>query len=114
MIIEIEGSPKVLFELFEAHKTSSGMSREVPGGASIRYLPSSHIEHRGLGAAAGPVFNLLLTGKDIAVGVLSAWLYDRLKKSNVRTIRIERQIIELTPEGIQRAIRESIEITESL
>ena len=112
MVIEIEGSPKVLFELFEAHKISTGMTREVPGDASIRYLPHTQEEHRGLGAL-GPVFSLLLsTGKDIAVGVLSAWLYDRLNKSNVRTVRINRQITELTPEGIQRAIQESIEITE--
>ena len=112
MQLEIEGSPRVLFELFEAKEVSTGMVRDVPGGATIRYLPGSHIEKRSLGSI-GPIFEFVINAAgNIANNLLSAWLYDKLKKSNVRTIRINRRIVELTPDGIQRAIEESIVVTE--
>jgi hypothetical protein len=44
--------------------------------------------------------------------VFSSWLYDKLKKSNARTIRIDQRTVELTTEGIQRAVEVSIQVTE--
>lgn len=113
MQIEIEGSPRILFELLETNKVGDGDSVELPGGANIRYVSSSWIEKRSLGTSAAPVFRFILSQLDgIAIGIVSAWLYDKLKGTDVRAIRIERRTVELTRDGIQRAIEESLEITK--
>lgn len=113
MQIEIEGSPRILFELLETNKIGNGNSIELPGGANIRYVSSPWIEKRSLDTSTAPVFHFILSQLDgIAIGIVSAWLYDKLKGADVRTIRIERRTVELTRDGIHQAIEESLEITK--
>jgi len=47
---------------------------------------------------------------DVGIGLLSAWLYDKLKKGNSKTVIINHQVIEITPEAITKLINENIAI----
>lgn len=78
------------------------MTREAPGGVTIRSGLGSQPQKRDFGLAV-PVFHIIVSaGRDIAIGVFAAWLYDKLKRSGVRTIRMGRRTVEVAPEGIQR------------
>ena len=113
-----------LFDVFESNSVEQGMTREAPGGARLE-LGRMPMEKRGGGLThdALPIATMLLSfGATVAVGVtinlFSNWLYDKLKANkairamHVTKIRINRTEVELTLEGISRAISESIEIEQ--
>jgi len=123
-MIEIEVPIYALFAVFEGKKTvSGGEVHEVPGVATIQLAPS-RVERRyspdyGVQAHVLPHLPILIefakVGKDVAIGVFSAWLYDRLKSGSrgklTPTIRINQKTIEITtPEDIVKICEESIEI----
>ena len=114
--IEIECSPESLFKVFEASSVTNGTTKHIPGGGAIQ-LGRGKLEKRvrpGWTADAAPLVTLALTvGKDVAIGVLAAWLYDKLKGNKLRTLRINRAQVEISPEGITKAISESIEVDET-
>jgi len=58
------------------------------------------------------LFFIVEISKDIAVGVLSAWLYDRIKQHNPKRIRIEQEEIILNQGEVERIVRKKLEITE--
>ena len=91
------------------------MSREVPGGATVRLLEIP-IQRRDM-----PTIQASLTTvtvycgaalSNVALGVLASWIYDRLTRGRTgRTmIRVEGLLIEVTPEAITRLVVNSIEI----
>jgi hypothetical protein len=50
------------------------------------------------------------TSIELDVALFASWLYEKVKASNVQTLRIERiEITEITTEGIKRTLREVIE-----
>jgi|HubBroStandDraft_6_1064221.scaffolds.fasta_scaffold2018340_1 hypothetical protein len=123
-MIEIEIPISKLFSVFSEFKQiSSDTVYEVPGGATIR-LAKNRAETRDsnhLYWAAVPQHYLPIAiefakaGKDIAIGVFAAWLYDKLKgraSEATTTIRVNRKTIEVTPEAIARICEESIEIDQ--
>jgi hypothetical protein len=119
MTIEIECSVESLFKVFESRTVSSGASRQVPGGGRVSVL-NGGVETRhipGYTTDAAPLITFALSiGKDIAVGLLSAWLYDVLKGNRIRTLRINREKVEISVESITqtvtKVIAESTEIKE--
>jgi hypothetical protein len=109
-----------LFKVFESNSIEEGMAREAPGGARVELgrMPMGK-RWGGLTHDALPMAAVLLSfGRDVAVGLFAAWLYDKLKSDKagkqmgVTKIRINRQEVEITPEAITRVITESIEIGE--
>jgi hypothetical protein len=50
----------------------------------------------------------------VALDLFSSWLYEKLKavEPKTRTIRINRTEVEITPDGLARAVKESIVIEE--
>jgi hypothetical protein len=109
-----------LFEVFESNSVEQGMTREAPGGARLE-LARMPMEKRGGGLTqdALPIATMLLSfGTGVAVNLFSSWLYEKLKANkairamHITKIRINRTEVEITPEGISRAISESIEIEQ--
>lgn len=118
MTIVVECSPKAMYALFDSKTISTGMKREAPGGATIQLLemPMEKRDRQYIQALAFvPILvEFAKVGKDVAVGVFSAWLYDKLKgKSEERKfIRVNRVMVEVTPEAITKVLTESIEVEE--
>lgn len=117
MTIVIECTPKAMFALFDSKTISTGMSREVPGGATIQ-LGDMPMQKRDLPSIQATLVPILVEfgklGKDVAVGVFAAWLYDKLKSvgEGRKFIRLNRVMVEVTPEAITKVLKESIEIEE--
>jgi hypothetical protein len=113
----LEVSPVALFRLFETKKVSIGQTHEAPGGATLRAIPSDWmIEQRGSRVYAAGFDTILVSfASGVALNVFSNWLYDKLKDIEpplVRKLKINRVEIEITPDGITRAIKEPIESEE--
>ena len=61
----------VLCKLFESNTVSTGMTREVPGGAVIEYRVTQPVERRDLLHAAEPFVHIAVrVGGDLVVAVL--------------------------------------------
>lgn len=87
------------------------MTKDVPGWAVIKLLPTR--ETRGVMCDAAPVLHIAVEfGADVAVGLFANWLYEKLKDTKQPRIRINRQWVETTSDGIKKAIKEEIEILE--
>ena len=112
MILEIDSSPIFPCELFDSNSISVGMKRDIPGGARIE-LGELPLQKRDVGAVQCLIPIVLTFGRDIAVGVIGSWLYDKLKSKRVKELRVNRTRIEITEETITRVIAESIEVRQS-
>lgn len=123
MPVEIEFPIDVICDVFESRTIAVGMKTETLGGATLTILPGD-IQIRILppiGAYdAAPIFVSLLEfakgpGKDIAVGLFVNWLFAKLtapQTSQRKRLRINRQWVEVSKDGLVKAITESIESEE--
>jgi len=69
------------------------------------------MQRRDLLQDAGPLVHIVVShGSDIPVGLFVTWLSSKLMKSRVRKIKINRRKVEISPDGILKAIEETIEI----
>lgn len=113
--IVLEVSPLALFRLFETKKISTGDTHEAPGGATLRTIPSDWMERRS-GHIFATAFDTVLVSfaGGVAVNLFASWLYDKLKdlEPPMRKLKINRVEIEITSDGIMRAIKESVEVEE--
>ena len=116
MRFEFDCSPSALSHLFDTTFIRPGMSREVPGGATIR-LQEFPMQHRDLPAIHASLITVLIycgtALSSVALSVLSNWIYEQLTRGRTgrRTmIRVEGLLIEVTPEAIARLFAESVEI----
>src|SRR5438874_13221695 len=76
-----------------------GSEVPVPGGAKLQY--EGTLLQEAVGALEVARF-ILEVGREVGVGVLSTWLYEKLKAGNARTVRIEGVETELTQAAIER------------
>jgi hypothetical protein len=114
MIVEIEVPITCASNVFETNTITAGMCKDVPGIGMLRLHPMPH-EERGGGLAydSMPFLTVVVSlGASVTVNVFSSWLYGKLKGSRVRHIRINRRTVEVTPNGILKAVEESVEIEE--
>lgn len=123
MPLEIEFPIDVICDVFESNTISTGMTMEAPGGAILTIQPGD-IQTRSLPPImaydAAPIFITLLelakgTGKDVAVGLFVNWLFLKLtasQKTHRKRIKINRQWVEVSKDGLVKAITESIESEE--
>jgi len=118
MVFEVEVPLHCVSDVFETNTIETGMTRAVPGGASIELLPPDvPVEEPTLAFDSAPLSTIAVTigstVSAVAVNVISSWLYDRLKSHpRIRQIRINRRVVEVTPDGIRKAVEESVEIEE--
>jgi len=78
------------------------LKTDVPPGVSIHAEMKPTTRSFGFDAAI-PIFVNFIA--DVGIGILSAWLYDKLKKGKSKTVIVDRQEIEITPEAIATFIQ---------
>lgn len=107
--IEIETFDKQMsFDLFETkERLARGMKIEIAHNISARF------ESIGFREAIGfpDLIHFTVTiGKDVAIGVacgiISAWLYDKLKERKVEKLKIERTEVSIDKGEIKRILME--------
>lgn len=107
MFIEIDTFDRRLCgDLLGTSTVSAGASVLVPGGGALVFEGAVIRKAVGIPETLEFLFNC---GKDVAVGLFSAWLYDRLRGRAVR-LRVNRIEVELDGEAIKRVLIEQIEI----
>jgi hypothetical protein len=113
-MVEIEVPITCASNVLETNTITGGMCKEIPGIGMLRLYPMPHEERRGdLAYDSMPFLTIAVSlGESVAVSVFSSWLYDKLKDSHVRHIRINRRTVEVTPDGILKSVKESVEIEE--
>lgn len=92
------------------NRLSAGTVVDVPGGAKIVF-------HGMIGRKSFGIPEILQfivdTAAGIDVGLLSAWLYDKVKDKPVERIVINRRVItEITEQGIRQVLEEEIRSSE--
>jgi hypothetical protein len=103
-IVNLQIPPKGLLKVFETKSVSTGMSRAIPGGATLTIGGMGIRTHD-----SPPLVPVILTlGPVVAINMASSWLCDKLKRASVGHIRINGVEIEATPHGITKAISECI------
>lgn len=85
------------------------LEKDVPPGVSVRVEPKPTTRSFGFEGAIPIIVQCVA---DVGIGLLSAWLYDKLKKGKSKTITIDFQKIEITPEAITKFIREKMTIEQ--
>lgn len=104
--VELQIPAKALLEVFEAKSVSTGMTQAVPGGGTLTVGGLDKRTHTAL-----PLVPVMLTlGSGDAINLVSGWLCDKLKHANVQHILIEGMEVEVTAEGITKAISESVNV----
>ena len=106
-------NPALLFVVFDAKSVSTGMSRELPGGATLTFESRYYVDRRDLGKiyAAAPEITFILTfGASVAASLVANWLYEKLTSKPTKKITIDREEVSITPEGLVRIISERIKV----
>lgn len=104
LIIELETTgPLLALDLFG--KTTPGASTVIPGPAILTIQQMR--EQRALDVPTLLTMALEF-GKDVGIGLVSAWLYDKLK-GRARAVRINRIEVQLDKGKIEKVIAEQIE-----
>ncbi|HEX9972440.1 MAG TPA: hypothetical protein VGD14_10255 [bacterium] len=83
------------------------LEQDAPPGISVHAMLKPKTRSFGF---EGVIPILVQCAADVGIGLLSAWLYDKLKKGNSKTVIISRQEIEITPDAITKFISEKITI----
>ncbi|HEY4759321.1 MAG TPA: hypothetical protein VIH42_01945 [Thermoguttaceae bacterium] len=104
--IEIKNSGPALSKELFGRPAHMCIGTEVKGPDGIALKLVSIRESRSIDYPS--IFNMILTiGKDVGVGIISAWLYDKLKRRATK-IYIDRVEIEITENNIKRILVEKI------
>jgi len=106
MNIEIEsGDPRLAWELMNSSSLEPGQKHIISKGAELTY---QHIyQKRGLDFPA--IISLTLDiGEGVAIGVIVAWLYDKIK-GKASKLTIDRTEVHIDAGEIKKVITEKIE-----
>jgi len=105
--IEIETQDKRLIsDLFESRRISSGFKKEILEGASIRFESGRIREAVGF---PDIIQITLIFGSGVAASYLANWLYAKLS-GRVTKIRIDRLEIKFDKGEIEKILREKVEL----
>ena len=106
--IEIATNDNMLvFDLMNAKESHVGMTNAISSNITLRLDRQRLFESIG----TPDIINLTLSiGKDIAVGVFSAWLYDKLK-DRARNLKINGTAVGIDKSEINRTIEAKITST---
>ena len=102
--IKIETQDKFLvFEIFEVKQSKQGMQKEVSAGVVLRWDSTFIREAFGVPDIISLTLQL---GRDVAVGVFSAWLYDKLKRQPPSKLEIGNKQIPVDKKAIEERLKE--------
>lgn len=102
--------PLFIVDLFDSNRISQGMQRQAPGGATLTLGPPPYEKKSFPQLEQLYVPVLISLAANVAVNVVSSWLYDKLREGKITRIRVNRTEIEVTKDGITKLISESVEI----
>ncbi len=111
--IEFSGPAAMLvpFKLNDTNTFEAGKTKEIPGGAVIRFLPRR--EGRSFGAETVIIMILSASGT-VALNLVSSYIYDKLKPHKEKIeIQINRRSVEMTEAGITRILEEEFKMKKS-
>lgn len=95
------------FELFEKKKMSQGERIKITEGAEL--VLESIYGRKAFGLPELVALGLEIT-KDVAIGVIAARLYDKLKGRRIEKLTIDEEEIEIEENEIKRVLKRKIEI----
>ncbi len=119
MTIELGVSPRALSALFDSKQISTGMIREIPGGATIQL--GAMMERRDLPSIQATAFLPILVtissnvASGVAIALISKFLTEKIKAKDKerRMITINKKLVEVTtPEALVKIFEETIKIEE--
>jgi len=110
--LELSTTDTEFVDSFFGSHASPGVTLEIFPGTTVKYLKSE----AAIGALPGLPF-LVQVGIAIGTGVMTNfiadWVFQRIKRKEcIVRLRVNRSVIESTPEGLARKIEEVIEIQE--
>lgn len=102
-----------IFDLFDTDALGEGTSKEIPGGGTMAVLPIT-IEKA---AEVSRVIEIVLSiGRDVAVGVVASYIYEKLKAHRARhrhiSMRINRREVHFDKSQITKVIEEESDIQQ--
>lgn len=103
-LVELQIPAKALLEIFRSKSVATGMTQMVPGGGTLTVRGRD--KHTQDALPLVPV--MLALGPGDAIDLVSSWLCEKLTRADARQILIEGIDVEVTAEGIKKAVTESI------
>lgn len=85
------------------------LEQDVPLGVSVHAELKPKTRSFGF---EGVIPIIVQFAADVGIGLLSAWLYDKLKKGKSKTMTIDFQKIEITPEAVTKFVSEKMTIEQ--
>jgi hypothetical protein len=112
--VALGGNP----EIFSALRSEGRDSVEIPGGGRLIFPPPKKVQIEGPPitgfALAGLCVKFVLElGRDVSVGVLSAWLYDKLKASSIKTVKVNNKCFEVTRPKVAHLLKKTMRKAKS-
>jgi hypothetical protein len=111
LTLTIEGDPLLSADLLGRPKrmTAGETTATTPGGAVVRWHGQRGT--RAFDAPAIITLALELT-REVAIALLSSWLYDKLKGGRARRLIVDRVEVQITEGEIRRVLLERMESQE--
>lgn len=95
-----------VYDLLESEKVPYGTTKEFGEDATLRYdgtLVANTPETDAI------IHLILEVGSSVAIGVVSSWLYDKLKNDEEVTLQIEGQDVDIKEDEIKTHLEEVYE-----
>jgi Zn-dependent protease with chaperone function len=108
MRIEIDTyeATQLYLDLMEGTFSENGQAKEVPGGATIAGSMSIQESVGATETITLVVSFVVPTVASVGINLFSNWLYDKLSKRKVKTLRIERRVVRVELEEIKSTVYE--------
>ena len=116
MRIEIETyNLRVLSDLMGSSSIKAGQRADAPGGAIITLGNMTLKRSAGFPDTITLIVSFAGTAlSSVGIGLFTNWLYDKLSKGNIKTVRIERREVRIEREEITRTITEATRRFQSI
>ncbi len=108
MNLVIETSDHSILErMLETKDFCVGYEIKIPGNATLIY--DGRVSRKGIVAGLPEILEFTITfAAGTASSLVASWLYNKLKDRRVRIIEFNRKKVEVSKEGIEKTIEESL------
>ncbi len=100
--VRITGSHDTFKHLFDDQALEPGQSFELAGNAQCRFLSGNQ---KGIDAISVIIF-VLENIEALSSGLLSAWLYEKLKREKIDTIEIDGKAVPVEKKALEHALEQ--------
>ena len=109
MLIEIETyNLHILSDLMGSSSFKTGQKADAPGGATITLGNMTLKRSAGIPDTITLIVSFAgTTMTSVGIGLFTNWLYDKLSKSSVKTLRIDRREVRIEREEITHTVTEA-------